>query len=143
MRYVIVAACLLAAATAGWLSWETSHNRLVWDHFDVVKRGVLYRSGQLNGEQLRAAVARYGIRTVVNFQVPGAAVEIERVQARRLGVDFLSLPMSGDGFGQEVAVVADGQRAEVTDAEGQHGATLARPGRWETERVPDKPSHGH
>ena len=67
----------------------------------MVKRGILYRSGQLNGDQLEEAVRRYGIRTVVNFQIPGQGVEAERALARRLGVDFLNLPMPGDGFGQE------------------------------------------
>ena len=43
----------------------------------------------------------YGIRTVVSFQIPGEGVEGERAIARRLGVDFLNLPMPGDGFGQE------------------------------------------
>lgn len=101
MRYVIVAACLLAAATAGWLSWETSHNRLVWDHFDVDKPGILYRSGQLNRNQLIDAVGRFGIKTVVNFQIEGPGVAFERSTAKSLGVDFVNLPMPGDGFGDE------------------------------------------
>jgi protein tyrosine phosphatase (PTP) superfamily phosphohydrolase (DUF442 family) len=72
-----------------------------WDHFDVVKPGVMYRSGQLTGAQLESAVLQHGIRTVVNFLRPGRDVEAERAVAKRLGVDFLNLPMPGDGFGRE------------------------------------------
>ncbi len=93
----IVAA--LGAAT--WLGLESQRDRLVWDHFDVVQPGVLYRSGQLTPGQLEEAVRRYGVRTVVSFLVPGASVESERALARRLGVDFVNLPMPGDGFGRE------------------------------------------
>ena len=92
---------LAAVAAAIWLTVETRRNRVVWDHWDVVKPGILYRSGQLNADQLAAAVKRYGLRTVVNFQVPGARVEAERAAGARLGVDFMNLPMPGDGFGQE------------------------------------------
>jgi protein tyrosine/serine phosphatase len=102
MRIGIVLAILGAAAVSLYLGIETRRNRLVWDHFDVVKPGILYRSGQLNRDQLREAVKSYGLRTVVNFQRPGPAVDDERALARELGVDFLSLPMTGDGFGQEL-----------------------------------------
>ncbi|MEO6811690.1 MAG: protein tyrosine phosphatase, partial [Isosphaeraceae bacterium] len=94
-------------------------NRLVWDHFDVVKPGVLYRSGQLTGDQLAAAVRLYGLKTVVNFQIPGPGIEKERSLAKRLGIDFLNLPMPGDGFGQEaqfrevLAACDDPQRRPV------------------------------
>src|SRR4051812_39908519 len=101
MRTAIVLTAISGLALGFWLTGETRRNRLVWDHFDVVKRGVLYRSGQLNGDQLRAAVKKYGIKTVVSFQIPGEGVEEERALARRLGVDFMNLPMPGDGFGQE------------------------------------------
>lgn len=101
MRIVIVVAVVLAGAAGAWLAVESRRNRPVWDHFDVVKPGILYRSGQLTGEQLKDAIARHRIRTVVNFQVPGDGVEHERAVARVMGVDFLNLPMPGDGFGDE------------------------------------------
>jgi protein tyrosine/serine phosphatase len=101
MRTAMVLTLFSGLALGAWLTVETQRNRLVWDHFDEVKRGVLYRSGQLNGDQLAAAVGRYGIRTVISFQIPGAGVEAERALAKRLGVDFMDLPMPGDGFGQE------------------------------------------
>jgi len=115
MRPAIVLTTAAAVAAAGtvvgvWLTLQTRQNRLVWDHFDTVKRGVLYRSGQLNADQLARAVRTYGLRTVVSFQIGGEGVEAERAEAKRLGVDFLSLPMPGDGFGRE------GQFREVLKA---------------------------
>ncbi len=98
---IIVAVLASAAAVATYLGLETRRNRLVWDHFDVVKPDLLYRSGQLNPSQLAEAVKRYGLRTIVNFQRPGPGVDHERALAKELGVDFLNLPMTGDGFGQE------------------------------------------
>lgn len=96
---VLVTAVLGGAV--GWLVVEDRNNRLVWDHFDVVKPGILYRSGQLRHEQLTEVIRRYRLRTVVNFQTPSPAVDREREICKGLGVDFLNLPMPGDGFGQE------------------------------------------
>jgi protein tyrosine phosphatase (PTP) superfamily phosphohydrolase (DUF442 family) len=102
MRTVIASAATVSIlVVAVWLTVETRRNRLVWDHFDVVKRGILYRSGQLNSNQLEAAVKRYGIKTVISFQIPGKDVSSERSLARRMGIDFMNLPMPGDGSGQE------------------------------------------
>jgi protein tyrosine/serine phosphatase len=101
MRIAIVLVGLTAVGLGIWATVETRRNRLVMDHFDVVKRGVLYRSGQLNEEQLKEVVNREGIRTVVNFQIPSPVVNAERELARRLGINFLNLPMPGDGFGRE------------------------------------------
>jgi protein tyrosine/serine phosphatase len=107
MRISLVVILILTALTAAgvgagaWLTIETRQNRLVWDHFDVVKRGFLYRSGQLNADQLEKAVKQYGIRTLISFQFPGEGVEAERTVARRLKIDFVNLPMPGDGFGKK------------------------------------------
>ena len=102
MRKRILGVLVLAsAALGGWLIVLDRQNRLHWDHWDVVKPGILYRSGQLTSTQLAEAVRRYGIRTVVNFQLPGKEMEAERALARTLGVDFVNLPMPGDGFGEE------------------------------------------
>lgn len=86
---------------AGWLIVLDRQNRLQWDHWDVVKPGILYRSGQLTTAQLTRAVEHYGIRTVVNFQLPGREMQAERAQAAKLGIGFVNLPMPGDGFGEE------------------------------------------
>ncbi len=101
MRIAISLAGVLTVMMALWLTVETRRNRLVWDHFDVVKPDILYRSGQLNRAQLVDVVTRLGIRTVISFQIPGDSVESERVLARQLRIDFVNLPMPGDGFGQE------------------------------------------
>ncbi len=92
---------LSAVMIAGWLIALDRHGRLVWDHWDEVKPGILYRSGQLTGDQLREAVKRYQIRTVINLQWPGDEMKAERSLSRRLGVDFVNLPMPGDGLGEE------------------------------------------
>jgi protein tyrosine phosphatase (PTP) superfamily phosphohydrolase (DUF442 family) len=102
MRKVLFALIpLLAAAGAGWLVVLDRQGRLVWDHWDEAKRGVLYRSGQLTSDQLTEAVKRHGIRTVINLQMHGVELETERELAAQIGVDFVNLPMPGDGFGEE------------------------------------------
>ena len=101
MRIGMIVVVLAVATTSVWLGIETRRNRLVWDHFDVVKPDILYRSGQLTGDQLTAAIQRYGIKTVVNFQRTSPQVTRERILTRQLNVDFLNLPMTGDGFGHE------------------------------------------
>jgi len=102
MRRILLGAILAASAVAaGWMAVLDRQNRLRWDHWDVVKPGVLYRSGQLRGDQLAEAVRRYGIKTVVNFQLPGGETADERALAKRLNVGFVNLPMPGDGFGRE------------------------------------------
>lgn len=95
------AALSVGAVLAAWLTIETQNNRLVWDHWDVVKPGILYRSGQMRQEQLADAIRLYGLRTVVNFQLPGPEVEAERALVQKLGAEFLHLPMPGDGFGRD------------------------------------------
>jgi predicted protein tyrosine phosphatase len=102
MRKVLLGLIVLASAgLAVWMIILDRQNRLLWDHWDVVKPGILYRSGQLIGSQLSQAVQRYGIRTVVNLQLPGKDMEQERALARELGIGFVNLPMPGDGFGEE------------------------------------------
>lgn len=92
---------LLAVALAGWLVALDRQGRLVWDHWDEVKRGILYRSGQLTSAQLTQAVRRYNIRTVINLQWPGEEMVEERGLSAKLGIDFVNLPMPGDGFGED------------------------------------------
>ena len=102
MRKLLYGLILLAVAIpAGWLIVLDRQGRLVWDHWDEAKRGVLYRSGQLTGDQLTAAIERHGIRTVINLQMPGDELVAERDLCASLGIDFVNLPMPGDGFGEE------------------------------------------
>ncbi len=44
MRIGIVLVVLGGVAISTYLGVETRRNRLVWDHFDVVKPDILYRS---------------------------------------------------------------------------------------------------
>jgi protein tyrosine/serine phosphatase len=92
---------LVAAILAGGLIMIDRQGQRVWDHWDEVKRGILYRSGQLSTDQLTEAVKRYNIHTIINLQWPGAEMRMERSASRRLGVDFVNLPMPGDGLGEE------------------------------------------
>jgi protein tyrosine phosphatase (PTP) superfamily phosphohydrolase (DUF442 family) len=101
LRIATVLVVIGVAGLSVWLTDETRRNRLVWDHWDVAVPDKLYRSGQLNPNQLEAAIKRYGLRTVVSFQLPGHGVEAERALCKRLKVDFVNLPMPGDGFGRE------------------------------------------
>ena len=119
MAILLTTLMIVAASVGVFLTVETRRNQLVLDHFDVVKHGMLYRSGQLNPEQLKKVVARYGIRTVISFQYPGVGVDQERLLSKSLGIDFMNLPMPGDGFGQEhqfrevIAAVDDPGRRPV------------------------------
>lgn len=120
MRKLLLGLLILASVgLAGWMIVLDRQNRLVWDHWDVVKPGILYRSGQLTVDQLTEAVRRYGIRTVVNFQLGGRELNAERALTRRLGIGFVNLPMPGDGFGEEsqfrkvLEVIDDPQRRPV------------------------------
>jgi len=120
MRKVLFGLIVLASVgVAGWMIVLDRQNRLHWDHWDVVKPGILYRSGQLSSTQLIKAVQRYGIRTVVNFQLPGREMEAERILAGKLGIGFVNLPMPGDGFGEEaqfrkvLEVIDDPERQPV------------------------------
>ena len=101
MRIAIAAAVAVVVGASAWLTIESRGNRLVWDHFDVVTPGILYRSGQLSSDQLVEAVGSYGLKTVVSFHLPGPDVDRERQVVERLGAEFLNLPMPGDGFGRE------------------------------------------
>jgi protein tyrosine phosphatase (PTP) superfamily phosphohydrolase (DUF442 family) len=96
-----IATIVVSVGLATGLTLHAHREAWVWDHWDVVKPGVLYRSGALTPGQLEAAAGRFGIRTVVSFLRPGPAVERERAECRRLGITFINLPMPGDGFGQE------------------------------------------
>jgi protein tyrosine/serine phosphatase len=110
---------VVAILLTGWLIVLDRQGRLVWDHWDEAKRGVLYRSGQLSGDQLTAAVKRQNIRTVINLQLPGPELAAERDLTASLGVDFVNLPMPGDGFGEEwqfreiLKILDDPQRRPV------------------------------
>ncbi len=67
------------------------------DNFHVVVPGELCRSGQMEPNALRAAVARHGIRTVVNLRGPQDTANWYREEAAALaeaGVLFVDFPLS-------------------------------------------------
>jgi len=98
---IAVALTLVVGGGATWLTIQVQNNRLVWDHFDVVTPGTLYRSGQLTPDQLTDAIQAYNLQTVVSFLRPGPKVEAERELVEDQGARFVNLPMPGDGFGRE------------------------------------------
>lgn len=67
-------------------------------NFSVVAGNVLYRSGQMRNEHFADVITRNRIRTVVCLN-PGDSRE-EPVVAGRLGVEWVALPMPGDGLGR-------------------------------------------
>ena len=102
MRALLALAVVCSATTTTfWMASRAKNTALGWDHWDVVRPGILYRSGQLRPEQLEQAIWRDQLKTVVSFLIPGPDVEAERALCQKLGVGFLNLPMPGDGFGQE------------------------------------------
>lgn len=100
-RILFGAVILVSAGAAAWLISRDHPSRRHWDHWDVVKPGVLYRGGQLESDQLAEAIKTFGIKTVVNLQVLDEKLSAERELAESLGAEFLNLPMPGDGFGME------------------------------------------
>ncbi len=110
MRKLLYGLILLAAAIpAVWLIVLDRQGRLVWDHWDEAKRGVLYRSGQLTGDQLTAAIKRNGIRTVINLQMPGDELAAERDLARSSRRRLRELADARRWFWRGVAIPRDPQ----------------------------------
>ncbi|MFM7317991.1 MAG: fused DSP-PTPase phosphatase/NAD kinase-like protein [bacterium] len=99
---IIAPAVFLVALVGTGVGLGLNHvsETVIWDRFDTVKPGLLYRSGQLSPAQLQEAITTYGIKTLVNFQVGQNAIAEEAEIARKMGVAFLNLPMPGDGFGE-------------------------------------------
>lgn len=92
---------LLGAGLALGYGLKTQRRAWVWDHWDVVKPGILYRSGRLTPEQMETAIKTYRIKTVVSFLVPTPRDAWEEKLVEGLGAKFVNLPMPGDGFGRE------------------------------------------
>jgi protein tyrosine/serine phosphatase len=69
-----------------------------WDNnFHIVDDHVLYRSAQLSGDELKAAVQKYGIRTVLNLrgENKGADWYDEEMQAsKQCGLNHIDIGLS-------------------------------------------------
>ena len=109
----------LAIAVYAIVLLKAQRDDLVWDHWDVVKPGILYRSGQLHPNQLEDAARTHRIKTVICLLAPGREVAQERALVEGLGLNFVNLPMPGDGFGREeqfqqaLAVIDDPNKQPV------------------------------
>jgi protein tyrosine/serine phosphatase len=65
-----------------------------WRHFRTVVPGAVYRAGQPTAENVRLAVDRYGIKTLVNLRAErGPWLEEERTAAEQAGIRFVDLPI--------------------------------------------------
>ena len=84
-------------------------------NFHEVEKGVVYRSSWLGAEGLEKAIARHGVKSVLNLcgEQPGKAwYEGEVTVSRRLGVKFVSLGLSANTAldANQVAQLADALR---------------------------------
>jgi len=84
---VFVALLLAAALLVAW-----PHRDFLLHRVGVVRPGVLYRSAQLDPDDLDELVGRYGIRTVVNVREVVPAGEAEAVRARGLAYAWIPTP---------------------------------------------------
>ena len=96
----LLAAAALGAGAFATYSWVTYLPK----RFGVVDEGQLklYRSGDVTPAQLERLHAKYGIGRVIcllNPADPGArdAILAEHATAERLGMQWIDLPMHGDG----------------------------------------------
>lgn len=74
--------------------------RLVWRNWGVVEAGRLYRSNHPLPWQIRAAVRRHGIRTIINLRghrQDCGADALSRAEAARLGVTLIDAPFESRG----------------------------------------------
>ena len=71
LRFTLIAALLAVVVAVPWVQFRSAY--ATHKRFREVTPGVLYRAGQLTADGFRDAVARAGIRTVVNCQneLPG------------------------------------------------------------------------
>ena len=99
---VAIVTAVIVAVAAGAM-WQRHHKL----NFSVVEPGILYRSGQPDGAQLRDLVAKHRIRTVINLREmeknrkEGKALR-EAAYARQSGLILLYYPVSDTPSLQQV-----------------------------------------
>lgn len=94
VRSWLVGSAVLAGLAAG-AYW---YSDLYPKRFAAVEPGRLYRSGGVTPDQLERLVQREGIRRVLSLLNPEAPESIaERAAAERLGLEWINIPMRGDG----------------------------------------------
>ena len=85
----VVTVVALIAAPAGYALREQAQTR----NFRVVRRGVLYRSGQMSRAGLRRVLHDYRIRTVISLREGVADADRDEEQfCRREEVNFVRIP---------------------------------------------------
>lgn len=89
----MLAAVAFAAALGVWAQAGRWPRR-----FDVVDPGRLYRSGTVSPGQLERLQREYGLRRVISLLNPDyPPSRAELATARRLGLDWHNVPLTGDG----------------------------------------------
>ena len=91
LALILCAAALAAAAWPVWLQWQ--------GNFHEVAPGALYRSAQPDAAALRAAQARYGIRSVLNLrghQPDSAWYRAEIAASAQLGLVHADLGLAAE-----------------------------------------------
>jgi len=101
MKRLIAASCLIAvggffAADFALLTYRTLS---LPKNFQVVRTGVLYRSGQMRPEHFDRVLREHHIRTVICLN-PEPASAFEADACGRAGTRFVSLRMPGTGVGR-------------------------------------------
>ncbi len=94
-RPYLVLACVVVAAMIGWGSWLALHQWRISTARNVseVRAGVLYHSGQPEGDVLVALRDRYHIRTVISLNRPSDA-EVAKAEEdfyRANGIRFIRI----------------------------------------------------
>jgi protein tyrosine/serine phosphatase len=81
--------------------------RTVWTNFHVVKPQVLYRSNHPTPGNLRRFVRLAGIKTLINLRgrTTTGADTLSREAARKIGLDFLDVPMRSSVAPQREAIL--------------------------------------
>lgn len=97
-RIAVVAAAVGVALTLGWIF---GRDQVFPKRFVEVEPGRLYRSGRIEAHLLPGVLARNDIRVVLDltFGRDDEAQGEEREIARRLGVDYVNIPLHGDARG--------------------------------------------
>lgn len=93
LTMVLIFMGIIALAGAGRAVYKQWH----WKRFAVVEENRIYRSGQLEPAQLRSAIRRLELRTVICLNP--ARVEQEKQICDECQVDFIHHTMPDDGLG--------------------------------------------
>lgn len=95
-RRALATSLLLGVVGAlGGFGWPTER---LPKRFGTVVEGRLYRSGEISPRQLEMIVQNYGVRRVISLLDPSVAESVaEREAAERLGIEWVNIPMRGNG----------------------------------------------